>query len=128
MKKQASSAEPSQRMLRVAESIRHAVADIFLREDIMDDTLDTRLITVPEVRVSPDLKWATIFVRYLKPMPTKDLLEALDKHRKFVRHEVTKRVNLKFSPDIRFREDDRMDAADRIDELLRSENVARDLK
>jgi ribosome-binding factor A len=94
----------------------------------MDDTLDTRLITVPEVRVSPDLKWATIFVRYLKPEPNQDWLEALDKHRKFVRHEVTKRVNLKFSPDIRFREDDRMDAADRIDALLRSENVARDLK
>jgi len=118
---------PSQRQQRVAELIRHAMAEILARGNIQDDVLSATVVTVPEVRMSPDLKLATV---YIIPLGGKDevpVLKALERHKKYLRHEVAKRVNLKFAPDLRFRRDDTFDEASRIDALLRSEEVQRDL-
>jgi len=89
--------------------------------------LEGHLVTVPEVRMSPDLRLATIYVMPLGGKDTKDVLAALDRNKKFLRGEIAHRVNLKFAPDIRFMLDERFDEAERIDKLLRAPAVARDL-
>ncbi len=117
---------PSQRQLRVGELIRHRIAEMLARGEIHDDTLATHVITVPEVRLSNDLKLATIFIMPLGGEDVKPVLEALEKHRKYVRGEVAKSINLKFAPDIRFRFDETFDEATRIDRLLDSPKVRQD--
>ena len=119
---------PTQRALRAGELVRHAVAEIFARGDVHDPVLEGHLITVPEVRMSPDLRMATIYVMPLGGKDTKDVLAALDRNKKFLRGEIAHRVNLKFAPDIRFMLDERFDEAERIDKLLRTPAVARDLQ
>jgi ribosome-binding factor A len=119
---------PSQRQQRVAELVRHAVAEVLSRGDLQDDVLSNHIITVPEVRMSPDLKLATIYVMPLGGVDEKPVIAALDKHKKVLRHEIARRVNLKFAPDVRFRRDESFDEASRIDQLLRSEKVRRDLE
>jgi ribosome-binding factor A len=119
---------PTQRGLRAGELVRHAVAEIFARGEVHDPVLEGHLITVPEVRMSPDLRLATIYVMPLGGKDTKDVLEALDRHKKFLRGEIAHRVNLKFAPDLRFLLDERFDEAERINKLLRTPAVARDLK
>jgi ribosome-binding factor A len=118
---------PSQRALRAGELIRHAVAEIFSRGEVHDPVLETHLITVPEVRLSPDLRQATVYVVPLGGHDTKAVLEALERNKRYLRGEIARRVNLKFAPDIHFRIDQRFDEADRIDKLLRSANVRRDV-
>lgn len=118
---------PSQRSLRAAELIRHAMAEVLSRGDVHDPVLETHLITVPEVRLSPDLRQATIYVMPLGGHDRKKVLEALERNKKFLRTEIAHRVNLKFAPDIHFRIDERFDEAERIDRLLRSPEVKRDL-
>ena len=118
---------PSQRQLRAGEVIRHAVAEILTRGDVHDEVIETHLITVPEVRMSPDLRLATIYVMPLGGADEKTVLAALDRNKRFLRGEIAHRVNMKFAPDIRFRIDERFDEADRIDKLLHSPTVARDL-
>ena len=118
---------PTQRALRAGELVRHAVAEIFARGDVHDPVLEGHLITVPEVRMSPDLRMATIYVMPLGGKDTKDVLAALDRNKKFLRGEIAHRVNLKFAPDIRFMLDERFDEAQRIDKLLRTPAVRRDL-
>jgi ribosome-binding factor A len=118
---------PSQRALRAGELIRHAVAEIFSRGDVHDPVLQSHLITVPEVRMSPDLRLATIYVMPLGGRDEKEVIEALERNKRYLRGEIARRVNLKFAPDIRFRMDERFDEADRIDRLLRSPQVQRDL-
>ena len=118
----------SQRQLRVGETVRHAVADILAQGSVHDPDLEGHIITVPEVRMSPDLRLATIYVMPLGGRDTEIVLSALDRNRKYLRGEIAHRVNLKFAPEIRFRVDERFDEADRIDRLLRSPAVARDLK
>ena len=118
---------PTQRALRAGELVRHAVAEIFARGDVHDPVLEGHLITVPEVRMSPDLRMATIYVMPLGGKDTKDVLTALDRNKKFLRGEIAHRVNLKFAPDIRFMLDERFDEAERIDKLLRTPAVRRDL-
>ena len=120
------SAGPSQRQQRVAELVRHALAEVLSGGDIQDDVLTRNVITIPEVRMSPDLKLATAYVMPLGGRDEEAVLKALDKHRKVLRQEVARRVNLKFAPDLRFRRDESFDEAARIDALLRSERVARD--
>ncbi|MEP9354219.1 30S ribosome-binding factor RbfA [Xanthobacter sp. KR7-65] len=118
---------PSQRMLRVGELVRHAVADVLQRGDVNDPVLSAHIITVPEVRMSPDLKIATC---YVMPLGGKDLapvLKALDANRRALRTEVARRVELKSVPELRFREDTSFDEGARMDALLRSPIVARDL-
>jgi ribosome-binding factor A len=117
---------PSQRQQRVAELIRHALAEVLSRGDLQDDVLTRNVITIPEVRMSPDLKLATAYVMPLGGRDEVAVLKALDKNRKLLRQEVARRVNLKFAPDLRFRRDESFDEAARIDALLRSERVARD--
>ena len=120
--------EPSQRMLRVAELIRHCMADLLTRGGIVDPVLETHLVTVPKVGMSPDLKLATVFVMPLGGRDAGEVIEALDRHKKFLRGEVARKVNLKFAPEIRFRVDDSFDNSARIDALLRSDKVRRDLE
>ncbi len=117
----------SQRQLRVGELVRHALADILNRGGVHDPVLEGHLITVPEVRMSADLKLATIYVMPLGGRDVKDVVAALDRNKKFLRGEVARRVNLKFAPDIRFRVDERFDEAERIEKLLRTPAVQRDL-
>ena len=120
------SSGPSQRQQRVAELIRHALAEVLARGDLQDDVLTRNVITIPEVRMSPDLKLATAYVMPLGGRDEDAVLKALDKNKKLLRQEVARRVNLKFAPDLRFRRDESFDEAARIDALLRSERVARD--
>jgi ribosome-binding factor A len=119
---------PSQRQLRVGELIRHALAEMLSRGEIYDLVLASHVVTIPEVRLSPDLRLATIYVMPLGGKDVKEVLAALDRHKKYIRGEIAHEVNLKFAPDIRFMADETFDEADRIDELLRSPKVARDLE
>jgi ribosome-binding factor A len=119
---------PSQRQLRVGELIRHALAEMLSRGEIYDPVLASHVVTIPEVRLSPDLRLATIYVMPLGGRDVKEVLAALDRHKKYIRGELAHEVNLKFAPDIRFMADETFDEADRIDQLLRSPKVARDLK
>ena len=118
----------SQRQLRVGELIRHELADMLSRGGIHDPVIERHLITVPEVRMSPDLRLATIYVMPLGGHDEKDVLEALDRNKRYVRGEIARRVNLKFAPEIRFRIDERFDEAERIEKLLRTPAVQRDLR
>jgi ribosome-binding factor A len=117
----------SQRQLRVGETVRHAVAEILAQGNVHDPDLEGHIITVPEVRMSPDLKLATVYVMPLGGRDTDKVITALARNKKFLRGEIAHRVNLKFSPDIRFRADDRFDEAERIEKLLRTPEVRRDL-
>jgi len=121
------SGEPSQRMLRVAELIRHSMAELLARGDVLDPVLETHVVTVPRVRMSPDLKLATIFVMPLGGQDATEVIAALERNKKFLRGEVVRKVNLKFAPDIRFRMDDSFENAARIDALLNSPKVRGDL-
>jgi ribosome-binding factor A len=118
----------SQRQLRVGEIVRHAVADLLSQGAVHDADLEGHIITVPEVRMSPDLKLATVYVMPLGGKDTDVVIAALARNKKFLRGEVAHRVNLKFAPDLRFRVDDRFDEAERIEKLLRTPAVQRDLK
>ena len=119
---------PSQRALRAGELVRHALAEILAHGAVHDPVIETHLITVAEVRMSPDLRLATIYVMPLGGHDEKAVLAALDRNKRFLRGEIAHRVNLKFAPDIRFRIDDRFDEAQRIENLLRSPAVRRDLE
>jgi ribosome-binding factor A len=121
------SAGGSQRQLRAGELIRHELADMFSRGDIHDPVLQAHMITVPEVHMSPDLRLATIYVMPLGGRDEKDVLDALERNKRYVRGEIARRVNLKFAPEIRFRIDERFDEAERIEKLLRTPEVRRDL-
>ena len=114
-------------MLRVAELIRHAMAELLTRGFIQDPVLEAQIVTVPRVKMSPDLKLATVYVLPLGGQDTKAVLDALEKHRKFLRGEVARKVNLKMSPDLRFRADDSFDNAAKIDALFRTDKVVRDI-
>src|SRR5258705_9851559 len=94
---------------------------------VHDPDLEGHIITVPEVRMSPDLKLGTIYVMPLGGRDTGIVIAALERHKKFLRGEVARRVNLKFSPDVRFRVDERFDEAERIEKLLRTPAVQKDL-
>lgn len=117
----------SQRQLRVGELIRHAMAEMLTRGDVHDPVLESHLITIPEVAVTPDLRLATVYVMPLGGKDSEPVLEALERNKKYLRGEIAHRVNLKFAPDLRFRIDERFDEAERIDKLLRSPDVKRDL-
>src|ERR1043165_5864564 len=119
---------PSQRALRAGELIRHALSEMLTRGDVHDPVLEGHLITVPEVRMSPDLRLATIYVMPLGGKDIEQVLEALERTKRFLRGEIARHVNLKFAPDIRFHADERFDEAERIEKLLRTPAVQRDLK
>ncbi|HSD93528.1 MAG TPA: 30S ribosome-binding factor RbfA [Methyloceanibacter sp.] len=119
--------EPSQRQLKVGELIRHALAEILARGDISDEILERHSLTVPEVRMTPDLKLATVYVLPLGGGEAEEAVAHLDKHKRYLRGLLAKRINMKFMPELRFKVDTSFEASARIDELLASPKVARDL-
>jgi ribosome-binding factor A len=121
------SREPGQRQLKVGEVIRHALAEIFARGELADEALAHYSLTVPEVRMAPDLKLATVYVLPLGGEGADEVLEHLNKHKRFLRGALARRVSLKFSPKLRFAIDTSFERSRRIDELLASPKVARDL-
>jgi ribosome-binding factor A len=127
MKRQAGKG-PSQRQLRAGELLRHALSEILRTEDIEDNGLNGQIITIAEVRMSPDLKHATIFASALNGKNSDDLALALNRHQRFLRGELARRIELKYIPGLTFRGDRAVETAERIEELLRSPDVARDLK
>jgi ribosome-binding factor A len=118
---------PSQRMLRVGELVRHALAGVFSRGDIEDEVLEGAVITVPEVRMTPDLKLANAYVMPLGGERADEIVEALNRHRKFIRGRIAPELDLKFAPEVKFFVDTTFDEFGRIDALLRSDRVQRDL-
>jgi len=119
---------PSQRQLKVGELVRHALAEIFSRGEVVDEVIVRHSLTVPEVRMSPDLKIATVYVMPLGGGNEEAIIKALAANKKFIRGEVARAVNLKFAPDLRFRKDASFDEGMRIDALLASEKVRRDVE
>ena len=126
MKRADPSKAPTQRMLRVAEMIRHKLADMLTRGDIHDDVLAGHVITIPEVRMTPDLRTATVYVMPLGGKDVQVVIKALATHARFIRGEVARAVNLKFAPELRFRQDQSFEEATRIDRLLDSPKVRQD--
>ncbi len=114
-------------MLRVGELVRHALAAMFARGDIEDEALAGAVVTVPEVRMTPDLKIANAYVMPLGGAHADEIVAALNRHRKFIRGRVAPLINLKYAPEVRFFVDDTFEEAGRIDALLRSDKVKRDL-
>ncbi|MGE5548309.1 MAG: 30S ribosome-binding factor RbfA [Solirubrobacterales bacterium] len=119
---------PSQRQLRVGEELRHIIAAVIERGDFRDPDLAGRAITVTEVRVSPDLRNATVFVMPLGGGDVAGVLSGLKRARAYLRHELARSVDLRTVPDLRFEADTSFDEASRIDALLRSPEVRRDIQ
>jgi ribosome-binding factor A len=126
-KVQHSKSEPSQRMLRVAEVVRHEVAALLSRGHISDPVLEGHVITVPEVRMTPDLKLATVFVMPLGGRDIEPVLSALERNKKAIRTELAHKLNLRFAPNVRFMADESFAKSAKIDALLNSPEVKRDL-
>ena len=121
-------AGPSQRLLRVGELIRHAAADSLARGEIEDPALAKQVVTIAAVKMSPDLKLATISVMPLGGKNIEKIIGALDRNKKALRALIAHRVNLKYAPEVRFVVDESFAAQARIDALLKSPEVARDLQ
>lgn len=122
------SSGPSQRMLRVGEQVRHALSDILQRGEVRDDLIETTVISVSEVRMSPDLKIATAFVSPLGAKDDKAVIEALNRNARFIRGRISPALRqMKYMPEFRFRLDTSYDNFSKINELLHSPEVARDL-
>ncbi len=119
---------PTQRQLRVNESLRKALSEVFLRHDIADPDLMGITLTVSEVRVSPDLKNATIYVLPLGGDNQENVVAALKRHKRFIRGEVTRLVDLRHTPELVFELDVTFDKLGHMDALLRSPEVARDIE
>ena len=124
----ASAKKPSQRMLRVGELIRHKLSEMLTRGEIHDETLASHVITISEVRMSPDMRLATAYVMPLGGDNVQPVVAALQKNARYIRGEIARAVNLQFSPDIRFREDASFEEATRIDRLLDSPKVTQDTR
>jgi ribosome-binding factor A len=119
---------PSQRMLRMGELVRHALAEVFSRGDVHDPVLETHVITIPEVAMTPDLRHATAYVMPLGGKDERAVIDALNRNKKYLRGVVAKKVQAKFAPDLHFRLDERFDRAEQIDKLLKQPEVQRDLR
>lgn len=115
-------------MLRIGEMIRHKVAELLVRGEIHDDVLAEHVVTVPEVRMSTDLKLATAYVMPLGGKDVEPVLKALERNKKFIRAEVAQTLDLRYAPDIRFRFDETFDEVNRIDKLLHSDRVRADVE
>ena len=117
----------SVRLLRVGEQVRHALSDILVRGDVHDETLASHLVSVTEVRMSPDLRHATVFVKPLLGQDEEVVLKALRTNTAFFQKEVARRVVTKYAAKIKFRADESFDEGGKIDTLLRAPKVARDI-
>jgi len=122
-------AGPSQRQLRVGEIVRHALAEILQRGNIVDEVITSHPITIPEVRMTPDLKTATVYVMPLGGRDEAAVVAALDRNRRYLKGELARRIReFRAIPELRFRADDRFDEALKVDRLLADPRVQRDLK
>lgn len=120
---------PSQRVLRVGEQVRHALAALFQRHEVRDDLIENTVISVSEVRMSPDLKIATAFVAPLGSPDSAAVVDALNRHARFIRGRISPALRqMKYMPEFRFRLDTSYDNFQKIDRLLHSPEVARDLR
>ena len=117
----------SVRLLRVGEQVRHALSEILMRGDVHDPVLASHLVSVTEVRMSPDLRHATVFVKPLLGSDEAEVLKALKANVRYLRGEVARRVNIKYAAMLKFLPDESFDEGSRVDQLLRDPKVARDL-
>ena len=117
----------SVRLLRVGEQVRHALSEILMRGDVHDDVLASHSVSVTEVRMSPDLRHATVFVKPLLGADETEVLAALKRHVRYLKGEVARRVNTKYAANLKFLPDESFDEGSHIDALLRSPKVAADL-
>jgi ribosome-binding factor A len=117
----------SVRLLRVGEQVRHILSEILARGDVHDDVLTTHTVSVTEVRMSPDLKHATVFIKSLLGQNEEAVIKALRTNTAYLQREVAKRVQLKFAAKLKFLADESFDEGSHIDKLLRDPKVAQDL-
>ncbi|WP_411339713.1 30S ribosome-binding factor RbfA [Sphingopyxis sp. J-6] len=118
---------PSVRVLRVGEQVRHVLSEILARGDVHDDVLATHPVSVTEVRMSPDLRHATVFVKPLLGKDEEAVLKALRTNTAYLQREVAHRIRMKYAAKLKFLADESFDEASHIDALLRDPKVARDL-
>lgn len=128
MSRKAKTSGPSQRMLRVGELVRHALSSFLMRGEVQDPDLEGAMITVPEVRMTSDLKLANVYIMPLGGGNAEQVVEALNRHKRYVRGGISSKLSLKHAPALRFFVDDTFEEADRINAILRSEKVAQDLQ
>ena len=117
----------SVRLLRVGEQVRHVLSDILVRGDVHDQTLASHLVSITEVRMSPDLRYAIVFVKPLLGQDEEAVLKALRTNTAFLQREVANRVRVKYAAKLKFRADESFDEGGKIDAILRSKHVAQDL-
>ncbi|MDQ4087117.1 MAG: 30S ribosome-binding factor RbfA [Pseudomonadota bacterium] len=127
MRRNETSEGRSVRLLRVGEQVRHALSEVLMRGDVHDETLASHSVSVTEVRMSPDLRHATVFVKPLLGADEAQVLQALKRNVRFLKGEVARRVNTKYAADLKFLPDESFDEGSRIDRLLRDPKVAQDL-
>jgi ribosome-binding factor A len=127
MRRQETPEGRSVRLLRVGEQVRHALSEVLMRGDVHDDVLSSHSVSITEVRMSPDLRHATIFVKPLLGGDEKEVLAALKRNVRYLKGEVARRVNTKYAADLKFLADESFDEGGRIDAILRSDKVAQDL-
>src|ERR1700760_709654 len=118
---------PSQRQLHVGEALRHALAEILRRNDIQDSDLNGVSITITQVKPSPDMRYATVYCEPLGGQNAKEIVAALNRHKGFLRGEMGHRITMKFTPDLRFVEDESFAEAQKIETILKSPEVQRDI-
>jgi ribosome-binding factor A len=127
MHRDAPQSGPSQRQLRVGETLRHALADVLRENDIRDPDLDGVSVTITQVKPSPDMRYATVYCEPLGGENAKQIVAALNRHKGFLRGEMGHRITMKFTPDLRFVEDESFAEAQKIETILKSPEVQRDL-
>ena len=118
---------PTQRQLRVGEMLRHALAEVLRENDIRDPDLDGVSVTITQIKPSPDMRYATVYCEPLGGGNAKQIIGALNRHKGFLRGEMGHRITMKFTPDLRFVEDESFAEAQKIEDILKSDRVSRDL-
>ena len=127
MRRNESAEGRSVRLLRVGEQVRHVLSEILQRGDVHDETLQSHLVSITEVRMSPDLRHATVFVKPLLGADEAEVLAALKQNVRYLKGEVARRVNTKYAANLKFLPDESFDEGGKIDQLLRDPKVAQDL-
>jgi ribosome-binding factor A len=116
------------RLQRIGEQVRHAIAEVLGRGELRDELLQRTIVSVSEVRVTADLRHATVFIKALGGGDDQAVVKALAGHARYLRGEVARQLATKYTPDLRFRADESFDAGARIDAILRRPSIARDLE
>ena len=127
MSQRVTNAGPSVRLLRVGEQVRHVLSELLQRGDVHDDVLASHPVSITEVRMSPDLRHATVFVKSLLGRDEAAVLKALRTNTAFLQREVAHRIRMKYAARLKFLADESFDEASHIDQLLRAPHVAQDL-